>query len=139
MFTWMLMPYRRYAEFGGRSQRAEYWYFSLFLFLVSVIMTAIFGHPTEVTAPGFTSYHYGLTGIPNIVLNIFSLASLVPSLAVSVRRLHDLNRSGWLLLLALIPILGWFALLVLVCLDGTHGPNAYGPDPKHTSDIDVFS
>ncbi|WP_420382325.1 DUF805 domain-containing protein [Novosphingobium sp.] len=139
MLTWMFMPYRRYAEFGGRSQRAEYWYFSLFLFLVAVLMTAIFAHPTEIRAPGFMSYNYGLTGIPGAVLNIFNLASFIPSLAVGVRRLHDQDRSGWLMLLILIPLLGWFALFVLMCLDGTHGPNSYGPDPKHTSDVDAFS
>jgi len=139
MLTWMLMPYRRYAEFGGRSQRAEYWYYSLFLFLVSLVFTAIFGHVVETHTVNFMSYNYGVTGVPGIVLNLFNLASLIPSLAVGVRRLHDQDRSGWLLLLILLPVLGWFALFVLFCLDGTHGANTYGPDPKHTSDVDAFS
>lgn len=63
----------------------------------------------------------------------------MPGLAVSVRRLHDQDRTGWLLLLWFIPVLGWFALLVLMCLEGTRGPNRFGPDPKNPTPADVFS
>ncbi|MCH7629961.1 MAG: DUF805 domain-containing protein, partial [Proteobacteria bacterium] len=65
--------------------------------------------------------------------------TIVPSLAVSVRRLHDQDRSGWMLLLMLIPFLGWFALLVLMCLEGTRGPNRFGADPKNPAQADIFA
>ena len=72
--------------------------------------------------------------------NLFGLVSFIPGLAVAIRRLHDQDRSGWLLLLVFIPILGWFALLVLMLLDGTRGRNRFGPDPKNPGEeADVFS
>lgn len=139
MFGWMFLPYRRYAEFGGRSRRREYWSFMAFYFLVYLVMNVAFGHPQTITGPSGFSAYSGLTGFPALVFGLFALASLIPHLAVAVRRLHDQNRSGWLLLLGLIPVLGWFALLVLYCLDGTPGPNRYGPDPKHPYDTGAFS
>ena len=75
-----------------------------------------------------------------MVQNLFGLVSLVPGIAVSVRRLHDQDRSGWLLLFAFLPILGAFILLVLMCLNGTRGRNRFGPDPKNPGEeADVFS
>ena len=139
MLTWMLMPYRRYAEFTGRSRRREYWSFMLFYWLVFVALNVVFGRHQVVYQPGMAFASSGLFGGAGVVGGVFGLVSLVPHLAVAVRRLHDQDRSGWLLLLGFIPFLGWFALLVLMCLDGTHGPNGYGPDPKYTSDVDAFS
>ncbi len=136
---WMVMPYRRYAEFGGRSQRAEYWYFALFMVLVQVAVHAVFGHVVTQNTGGALHYSATLTGPANTALDLFTLANVIPHLAVSVRRLHDIGRTGWLLLLYLVPILGWFALLVLFCLDGTSGPNAYGADPKRPYDLDAFA
>ena len=139
MLTQMVRPYRRYAEFSGRSRRTEFWYFVLFLLLAYIGMLALFGN--FVTIKGTQSFYYGtsLTGLAGTVWDAFSLASMIPLFAVTVRRLHDQDRSGWLLLLGLIPFLGWFALLVLMCLEGTHGANSYGPDPKQIHDADVFS
>lgn len=136
---WMILPYRRYAEFSGRSRRREYWSFVLFYFLVFVVLNVVFGHPQTVTGPGMAAAYSGLTGIPAVIGSLFALGSLIPHLAVAVRRLHDQNRSGWLILLGLIPILGWFALLVLHCLEGTPGPNRYGPDPKDPYDAGAFT
>jgi uncharacterized membrane protein YhaH (DUF805 family) len=136
---WMILPYRRYAEFSGRSRRKEYWMFVLFYVLVFVALDVLFGTRDVVTGPG--RYYYGsrLVGGGGVVGGLFWLGSLIPHLAVSVRRLHDQDRSGWLLLLLLIPFLGWFALLVLMCLEGTHGANRYGPDPKDPGQASVFS
>ena len=136
---WMIMPYRRYAEFGGRSRRLEYWLFALFTVLVNAVLVALFGH-VELTRAGAQSpLLYGVTGGSGPIGGLFALVNFIPSLAVAVRRLHDQDRSGWLLLLFFVPILGWFALLVIFLLNGTDGPNRYGPDPKHPYKSDVFS
>ncbi len=136
---WMLLPYRRYAEFGGRSRRKEYWLFFLFQILVSLAISIVLGTPSYERAGAFVGFSTAFTGPGAIVQNLFGLVSFIPGLAVAVRRLHDQDKSGWLLLLVLIPILGWFALLVLMCLDGTRGPNRFGADPKHPTDLEAFS
>jgi uncharacterized membrane protein YhaH (DUF805 family) len=135
---WMILPYRRYFEFAGRSRRREYWLFALFYLLVLVALNVMFG--TNEVAHSPTGFGYGsrLAGGGGLLGSLFGLASLIPALAVSVRRLHDQDRSGWLLLLGLIPLFGGFALLVLMCLDGTRGPNRFGADPKDPGSADVF-
>lgn len=135
---WMILPYRRYFDFSGRSRRMEYWMFALFQVLVGAVISALFGVNTyQVGATvGFNS---ALTGTGGLLQNVFGLISFIPGLAVAVRRLHDQDRSGWLLLLIFLPILGWFALFVLMLLSGTKGPNKYGMDPKSSYDIDAFS
>ncbi len=137
--NWMILPYRRYFEFSGRSRRREYWMFALFYLLVLVALSAVFGTNEVVRTPTGFGYGTRLVGGGGILGNVFGLATLIPALAVSVRRLHDQDRSGWLLLLGLIPLFGGFALLVLMCLDGTRGGNRFGPDPKDPSSADVFS
>jgi uncharacterized membrane protein YhaH (DUF805 family) len=139
MLNWMLLPYRRYAEFAGRSRRREYWMFILFYLVVYAVLNAVFGTSDWVRTPTGFGYGSALVGGGGIVAGLFALFSFVPALAVSIRRLHDQDRSGWLLLLGLIPLLGGFALLVLMCLSGTVGGNRYGPDPKQPGDASVFS
>jgi len=139
MLSWMILPYRRYAEFGGRSRRREYWSFVLFYVLVYVVLNVLFGRHQIVEGPGSVAAFSGLRGGAGLVGGLFALGSLIPHLAVAVRRLHDQDRSGWLLLLGLIPVLGWFALLVLYCLPGTQGSNRYGPDPRQPYDTGAFS
>lgn len=115
---WMTLPLKRYAVFSGRSRRKEFWMFFLFCVIVGVLtamLDAILG--------------FGWDGYGPINL-LASIALLIPSIAVAVRRLHDTDRSGWWVLLSLIPILGGLALLALCCLDGTLGPNRFGDDPK---------
>lgn len=116
---WMILPFRRFAEFGGRSRRKEYWMFTLFSILCSAATL-----PLDL-AMGYTIDDNGPIGV------IVSLVFLVPSISVSFRRLHDVDRSAWWLLLAFIPIIGWIILLVWNCTDGTPGPNRFGPDPKN--------
>lgn len=137
--NWMLLSYRRYAEFSGRSRRREFWLFALFQFLVSSAISAVFGTPFYGAAAGGFSAAMLVGGTGALVQNLFALVSFIPNLAVSVRRLHDQDRSGWLLLLLFVPLFGWFALFVLFCLDGTRGTNRYGPDPKNPTDLDAFS
>jgi len=107
--------FRNYVNFSSRSRRPEYWYFVLFLFLVGIVTgLADFGifHTPESDISPFSA--------------IFYLATLIPSLSVAVRRLHDIGRSGWFLLLALIPVIGALLLIYWLCQPGTPGPNTYG-------------
>jgi uncharacterized membrane protein YhaH (DUF805 family) len=122
--NWYLGVLRKYAEFSGRARRKEYWMFALFNAIVSFAIAFTGG------------FYQGLTGSESIgtlfsgLGVLYSLGVLVPSLAVGVRRLHDTGRSGWFLLLALVPILGWIAILVFLVQDGNPGANAFGPSPK---------
>jgi len=138
--NWMILPYKRYFDFSGRSRRKEYWMFALFNVLVSLAIGIVFGVPDYQRVGMHMGFSTMLTGTGGMVQNLFGLFSFIPGLAVSVRRLHDQDRSGWLLLLLLIPLLGWFAVLVLMCLEGTKGDNSYGPDPKRPGvGADVFA
>ena len=104
----------KYAEFNGRARRSEYWYFVLINILISVVI--------YILDIGIGSF--GALGI------IYSLGILIPSLAVGVRRLHDIDRSGWYLLLAFIPFIGVVILLVFMAQDSIAGENQYGQYPK---------
>ncbi|MBA7614686.1 MAG: DUF805 domain-containing protein [Calditrichaeota bacterium] len=112
--NWYLEVLKKYAVFSGRSQRKEYWMFYLFNIIIA------FGL-------GFID---GLVGGPGVLASIYGLAVLIPGIAVSVRRLHDTNRSGWLLLIALIPLIGVIVLLVFMVQDSQPDENQYGPNPK---------
>ena len=111
---------QHYADFTGRARRSEYWYFVLFNFIVSILIGLSLG----VIA--------GLLNVPALVYlaYLWSLAVFIPSLAVSVRRLHDIGRSGWWLLLSLIPLVGAIILIIWHCTDSQLGANQYGPNPK---------
>ena len=132
---WMLLPLKRYAQFSGRSRRKEYWMFVLFLvivYIIAMILDSLLGFGTttryaDVTNSGAAM---GFNSSGGIITLLAMLALLVPSLAVAVRRLHDTDRSGWWLLIGLLPLVGGIVLIVFYCLDGTKGPNRFGPDPK---------
>lgn len=104
--------FAKYAQFSGRASRSEYWWVALFFFLVSFVLN------TLVTAVGTDSFGElnGLGLVLSLALFVFALGTLVPSLAVAVRRLHDVNLSGWMLLIGLIPLVGWIVLIVLTVL-----------------------
>ena len=149
---WMLLPFRRYAEFNGRSRRREYWMFMLLNIIVGLVLFALFliaGVPfAALEDPGqlVTVFSGGLAIVFAILATLWSLAVIVPSIAVTIRRLHDRDMSGWWYLGAivagLIPIVGFLAsiaLLVLLMLPGTPGPNRFGPDPKDPSQVAVFA
>ena len=157
---WMLMPFRRYAEFSGRSRRKEYWMFTLF----NVIVMAVF-YALMAAAGGGALFTASLVnpGNPDVaslsqtsmgplfwtvvaLMCLYVLAVFIPSIAVVVRRLHDRNLTGWIYLgvivASLIPFVGLLAglaMLVLMLLPGTPGPNKYGPDPKDPAQAEVFS
>ena len=141
---WMLMPLRRYAEFTGRSRRKEYWMFFLFVLIVTVVLHMLDSalglggsSSSSMSTSGAklgagASFHTGVLG------GIFAAATLIPSIAVGVRRLHDTDRSGWWLLIALVPFIGALVLLIFFVLDGTRGPNRFGPDPKDPAPAEAF-
>ncbi|HUF12280.1 MAG TPA: DUF805 domain-containing protein [Longimicrobiales bacterium] len=113
---WYLKVLRDYAKFDGRAHRQEYWMFFLINLLIMVgisIVESVLGS-------------FGIVGI------IYGLAVLIPGLAVGVRRLHDTGRSGWWLLIGLIPVIGVIVLLVFLVQDSEPGPNQFGPNPKAT-------
>jgi uncharacterized membrane protein YhaH (DUF805 family) len=122
--SWYLQALKKYAVFSGRSRRMEYWYFVLFNILVSIVLGAIDG-----LLLGTRGSYVGA----GLLSGIYGLAILIPSLAVSVRRLHDIDRSGWWILIALVPLIGTIVLLVFALLEGTPGANRYGPNPKEAT------
>ena len=111
---WYLKVLQDYAVFEGRAQRQEYWMFILINILVVIALGII----------------ESLIGLSGVVTTLYSLAVFIPSLAVSVRRLHDTERTGWWLLIGILPLLGPLVLLIFYCIDGDYGDNDYGPDPK---------
>lgn len=118
--SWFLLALKKYATFRGRSQRSEYWYFFLFYLLIVLALAfldVLLGTFSEAEGIGLFS-------------GLFVLAMLLPSLAVGVRRLHDIGRTGWWLLIAFVPIIGTLVLLVFAVQDSEPGTNAYGPNPK---------
>lgn len=120
--NWFLIALKKYATFSGRAQRAEYWYFFLFYILIFVGLSVIDGIMGSFSDEG----GIGLLG------GILALALLIPSIAVGVRRLHDTGRSGWWLLISLIPLVGAIVLLVFAVQDSSADENSYGPNPKRS-------
>jgi uncharacterized membrane protein YhaH (DUF805 family) len=128
---WMLLPLKRYAEFSGRSRRQEYWMYALLHLLITLVFVALMA----VSLIGMDR-EQGLGAGFFLVLALWavvSLALLVPSIAVQVRRFHDLGYSGWFWLINLVPYVGPIVVLVFMCLDGNRGDNLYGPDPKYAA------
>ena len=122
----MLEPLRKYATFSGRARRKEYWLWQL---LVGVIATVLLWLARPVYyMEGPQIYDFG-NPLFAMVLGVFALAVMLPSLAVAVRRLHDSDKSGWWILLGLTGI-GGLVLLIFYLLDGTPGRNRFGADPK---------
>lgn len=116
----------RYVDFKGRSTRSEYWYFILFVFIISIILSFV---DTLLINPalGMTPAEAAKSAL---LAPIFALAVLLPKIAVAVRRLHDIGKSGWWYLIILIPIIGVLVLIYFWVQDGQVGENMYGPNPK---------
>lgn len=121
--NWYLEVLKKYAVFSGRARRKEYWFFVLFNIIISIVLAVIDG----VTGSFSAEAGMGLLG------GIYTLAVLIPGLAVSVRRLHDTERSGWWLLIALVPLIGAIVLLVFMVQDSKPGQNQYGANPKEAT------
>lgn len=111
---------KKYATFEGRARRKEFWFFVLFNFLALLVLTIV---------DGVTGTLDEKTGL-GLLSGLYLLGVLVPSIAVTVRRLHDTDRSGWWVLIGFIPLVGALVLLVFELLDGTPGANRFGPNPK---------
>lgn len=118
--NWYLNVLKNYATFTGRARRKEYWMFTLFNFIAVVILSILDG------VLGLVSYETGF----GVLSGLYSLAVLLPSLAVLVRRLHDTDRSGWWVLISLVPLVGVIVLFVFTCLDSKAGDNKFGAYPK---------
>jgi len=122
---WYIEALKKYAVFGGRSRRKEYWYFVLFSLIVSLVLSAI----DALLGTFSSSTNVGLLS------GIYGLAIIIPSIAVSVRRLHDIDRTGWWVLISLVPVIGTIVLLVFAVLEGTSGQNRFGPNPKASGKV----
>jgi uncharacterized membrane protein YhaH (DUF805 family) len=118
--NWYFRVLRKYAVFDGRARRKEYWFFSL---IHAVIIFAL-RYPHFLTRTIDPESHLGQ------IRMLYIFATFVPYLAVSVRRLHDTNRSGWWYVIILIPLVGWIPLLMFLVEDSQPGENIYGPNPK---------
>lgn len=112
--NWYLDVLKKYAVFEGRARRKEYWMFVLFNVIIAIGLGII----------------EGVLGLSGVLSTLYSLAVLVPSIAVSMRRLHDIGRTGWWLLISFIPIIGAVVLLVFMVMDSQPGQNQYGANPK---------
>lgn len=124
MINYYLDVFRKYAVFEGRARRSEYWYFTLMNFIIALVfflIVLIITGSTESTELFIIGYS---------IFVLYALVCFVPSLALIVRRLHDVGKSGWFIFIGLIPIIGSIWLLVLYCTEGDSGPNEYGEDPK---------
>ncbi|MCH2479651.1 MAG: DUF805 domain-containing protein [Flavobacteriales bacterium] len=120
IMEWYIKVIKSYSDFNGRARRKEYWMFTLWNFifaLLAVLLDYSFGivYPLVGYGPLYIAY---------------ALFVLVPGIAVAVRRLHDIGKSGWMYLVAFIPIAGFILLLILFIKEGDQGNNAYGEDPK---------
>ena len=131
---YMFAPLRRFADFKGRSGRKEYWSWFLFVMIalfVLMYLDTVLG--LGGTATGYAeggSVGFNMTG--GVLTIIFAIVMFIPGLAVAVRRAHDQDKSGWFLL---IP----FYNVIMMFIEGTRGPNRYGPDPKGAGDAKVFA
>lgn len=111
---WYVKVLQQYADFSGRARRKEYWMFALFNLIIALVL-------------GFIE---NLVGLSSLLSTVYALAVLVPSIAVSVRRLHDTGRTGWWVLIGLIPVLGTIVLIIFMLLEGDAESNEHGPNPK---------
>jgi uncharacterized membrane protein YhaH (DUF805 family) len=112
--NWYLQALKKYADFSGRARRKEYWFFFLFNLIASIVLSGV-----DMAI-----------GTGGVLSGIYGLAVLIPSIACGVRRMHDIDRTGWWLLIAFVPLIGAIVLIVFALLPGTAGDNKYGPDPK---------
>ena len=122
--SWFIGALKKYAVFEGRARRKEYWFFVLFYVIFAFGMALV-----DVIAG--TMYYGAVTG--GLLSGLYALAMLIPSISVTVRRLHDTGRSGWWVLIGLIPLIGAIVLFVFMVLDSQQGENRFGPNPKEAA------
>ncbi|MEJ0025750.1 MAG: DUF805 domain-containing protein [Rhizomicrobium sp.] len=105
---------QHYFDFNGRARRAEFWWFMLVYIIIDVVLAVI----------------QNILGVGTVLTGLLALALLLPSLGVGVRRLHDIGRSGWWILIGFVPIVGWILIIYWYAQPGTVGANEFGADPK---------
>jgi uncharacterized membrane protein YhaH (DUF805 family) len=136
----MILPFKRYADFEGRSRRMEYWMYQVFTMMVYLVLGMIMlaGLPWREmdTNPDAAPGPVFWVGLGSMVL--WYAFTFVPDIAVTVRRFHDQDQSGWMYLLRFIPYLGGIVVMVFMFIDGQRFQNQFGPDPKGLGEIDVF-
>jgi len=114
---WKKVVLENYANFEGRARRAEFWWFFLATFIIGIVFNILIR----------------ISGIFALLDLIYVVAVFIPNIAVGIRRLHDTNKSGWYLLLWLIPIVGWIILIVFLATEGKRETNQWGPSPKFSA------
>jgi uncharacterized membrane protein YhaH (DUF805 family) len=124
----LLRPWRHYADFSGRSRRWEYFLFFI-AFYLAIFLLAVIGTIVSMSTAEVKEGEPGTIGI--ILAALLFVAGFVPALAVSVRRMHDQDETGWLVLVNFVPYIGGLIFFVLTLLPGTEGENDYGPNPRH--------
>jgi uncharacterized membrane protein YhaH (DUF805 family) len=112
--NWYIDAWKNYFTFTGRARRKAYWMFVLFNIIAAIVASII----------------DNVLGTGGVIGGLYSLAVLIPGIALGVRRLHDIGKSGWWLLIALVPLIGFIVLIVFACTDSQPGDNEYGPNPK---------
>ena len=122
--NWYLKVLNQYSDFNSRARRKEYWMFALVNFIISMLIVGV------DNALGFSFNYIGNVSGTGVFNLLYNLLILIPSLAVAVRRLHDIGKSGWMLLIGLIPLVGVIWLLILLLRDSEARENKYGPNPK---------
>ena len=120
IMEWYIKGINSYSDFNGRARRKEYWMFTLWN-IIFALLASLLDYSFGIVYP--------LVGYGPLYI-AYALFVLVPGIAVAVRRLHDTGKSGWMYLVAFIPIAGWIWLLILFVTEGNEGNNAYGEDPK---------
>ena len=130
--NWFLKAFRQYADFSGRARRKEYWFFTLF-YIILYLGLAIVERVAGLHFPDHDVNGEQVMGAGFLTV-LYSLGMIIPCLSVTVRRLHDTNRSGWWWFINLIPLAGAIVMLVFMVQEGNPGPNRFGPDPKTEPD-----
>lgn len=119
--NWYLKVLKNYANFSGRAQRKEYWYFNLLSLIIASVLGVV---DAAMGNPAVTQNGVGPIGM------IYILLTVLPAIAVTVRRLHDISRSGWWILIGLIPLIGIIVLIIFAAQDSDPNENEYGANPK---------
>lgn len=116
--------FSKYATFSGRARRSEYWWFALFTWIVSLVLSLLDG---------------SMSGDVGILSGIWGLGTFLPALAAGARRLHDIDRTAWWLLIMLVPLIGLIVLIVFLATPGTRGANRFGTDPLGANRAELFN
>jgi len=124
--NWYLKVLKNYANFSGRAQRKEYWYFNLLSLIIAGVLGVV---DAAMGNPAVTENGIGPIGM------IYILLTMLPAIAVTVRRLHDISRSGWWILIGLIPLIGIIVLIIFAAQDSDPNENEYGLNPKSVTGV----